>query len=384
MRAALARLQRNEPETYRAQDYSLNYFRALNQRIDAFSAINLAAGPFDETVDGIRVIGLRYLSPGGSSAFADALDMLQPTHLLVRAPFVPILKQGLDRNLSVLPLLADSFPRPTHPLKAARNWIREKKLAHVLNDPRISFVANHNIPACQDLAKIGVRPDKIVPWDWPSDRVPDDYAPKALPESKPFRLLYVGAISEAKGVADLIKAFEASPWLQAHATLDIVGNGEVDVMRAMIQSEASQNRITFVGPLPNPAVLERMHKASLVIVPSRACYPEGLPGTIYEALTVRTPLLLSDHPMFVRFLEANAGVRFFEGGNPESLAINAQRLLTSAADYRSLSEKTAAAFDSIHCPNLWHDVIENWLQGDRHGYLADRAGAWQRANARNE
>ena len=40
-----------------------------------------------------------------------------------------------------------------------------------------------------------------------------------------------------------------------------------------------------------------MSAHDIVIVPSRHDYPEGLPMTIYEALAMRTPLVVSDHPM---------------------------------------------------------------------------------------
>ena len=75
--------------------------------------------------------------------------------------------------------------------------------------------------------------------------------------------LYVGRLTEEKGIATMIRAFESTN-LQAH--LNIVGEGP---MRAEVEAAAGRDsRIRYLGRKPQLEVLELMAKARCVIFPS--------------------------------------------------------------------------------------------------------------------
>ena len=75
------------------------------------------------------------------------VEQLNPTHLIVSAPIVPLMRWGLGQGLPVLPLFADSFRGAS-----LRTKLRNARLAWVLNDPRIRYVGgdffNDPIPVC--------------------------------------------------------------------------------------------------------------------------------------------------------------------------------------------------------------------------------------------
>ena len=75
--------------------------------------------------------------------------------------------------MDVLPCLADSFTLSTIglsplkvPVRIFKHHLGCRRLTKLLNDAQIRWVSNHNIAACRDLVRIGVDPQKIVPWDW--------------------------------------------------------------------------------------------------------------------------------------------------------------------------------------------------------------------------
>jgi glycosyltransferase involved in cell wall biosynthesis len=105
-----------------------------------------------------------------------------------------------------------------------------------------------------------------------------------------------------------------------------------------------------------------MREHDAVLVPSRHAYPEGLPMTIYEALCARTPLLVSDHPMFAGKVVHETSALVFRASDPLSLAQQATRLSRDAELYKRLSCESAAAWQALQCPVTWGELLTRWLR----------------------
>ncbi len=56
--------------------------------------------------------------------------------------------------------------------------------------PTILWVCNHRQISTQRLIDLGIKPAKVVAYDWPAVRHPSQYQPKWLDRSKPVHLLY--------------------------------------------------------------------------------------------------------------------------------------------------------------------------------------------------
>lgn len=374
----LERREQGEGETYRAQDYSVDWVLDRRPSCEAISVIAIgAADDYDTQVSDLSLHGAPYHGrASGGARITSLLDRLKPTHIVLRTPITEVFNWSARNNAALLPLLADSFVSEGFSPRALRGRLRARRLARALNEIRIATVSNHNVAACADLVRIGVDKEKTIPWDWPAARVPSDYVPKRV-GSGPYELLYVGMACRAKGLGDLIAAFSSDPWLREHASLDVIGDDEERVGLAAEADRAGLGGVVrFHGRRPNAEVFARMRDAALLLVPSRHSYSEGLPGTIYEGLTVRTPIVMSDHPMFKAYLKEGEGVAFTPEADPTALALTVRSVLTNPDRYAALSQRTADAFDRIRCSNLWHEVIEAWLAGDPDGWLAERRGAW--------
>ncbi|MEO1656930.1 MAG: glycosyltransferase family 4 protein [Pseudomonadota bacterium] len=378
MKATLERRQSGLAATYRAQYYSVDYVVELARTLENCTVISVdAESDYQASQEGLELRGFKYYSGQGPERLQSSLEEACPTHIVVRTPLFEVFDYAKRHGAKVFPLLADSFLASGWSPRDIKARFNAWRLARALNDPMIDVVANHNVAACRDLVRIGVQHQKIIPWDWPSEKTPSDYEPRALPSGGPFRMLYVGGVIEAKGVGDAIEAFAGSQWIRDNCRLDIVGAGNgMDDLKRTAASVATPDSIVFHGKQPNHIVLEMMREASLVLVPSWHEYSEGLPGTIYEALTVRTPIIMSDHPMFLAYLTDNQGVAFVPEKDPAAIASRAEQLLTDPSAYQALSETTSAAFDRIRCPNLWHEVLGAWLKGDPDKYLQSRLGKW--------
>jgi glycosyltransferase involved in cell wall biosynthesis len=106
-----------------------------------------------------------------------------------------------------------------------------------------------------------------------------------------------------------------------------------------------------------------MHAGDVVVVASRHEYPEGMPQTIYEGLISRSPLAVSDHPMFVGRIEHRRSGVIFEASNPASLYEAVHDLVNDAVLYERLSLDSDQFASSFHGPLKWDQVITRWLRG---------------------
>ncbi|MHA7873293.1 MAG: glycosyltransferase, partial [Hyphococcus sp.] len=273
------------------------------------------------------------------------------------APSRQILQWATRRGIDTLPLLADSFEQ-----KTLRSQVSAMMLGRALNAPNIRAVGNHNIPASLSLRRIGVRPEKIFPWDWPHALTPDQHPVKTHVAGDKPEIVYVGSIAIDKGVEDCIHAARILLTQGRDFSMSLIGDGPyAREAKAEIERAGLSDHVFLTGRLSHDEVVQRLKTASLSLVPSHHSYPEGLPMTIYEALATRTPLAISDHPMFQLYLKNAGAARMSPQKDAQSLAASILSLLDDAEAYQAASEATAALWHRIKCDLTWGRLIEAWL-----------------------
>ncbi len=357
-REAVARLRSGGAENYRAQRYTVEYVENLVDRVDAVATITgFTDEKYDETLSsGGRVIGLGFRDRFDAAQVSEAIQRFNPTHVVLRTPQVALLKYVANSKIPTLALLADSFPNAS-----LRDRIKRFLSVWYLNRATIQRVANHGRTAARQLVNSGVRKEKVIAWDYPQFASPAQRLAK--PGVSGRDIVYVGPLTEAKGVVDLLDASSRLAANGCPVNLHYYGKGDVDWLRALAKDRGIDGSTRLHGQVPNAQVIEAMAAADVVVVPSRHEYPEGLPLTIYEALCSRTPLVVSDHPMFVDCLKHNESAMIFPAGNSAALAESIRMLLQDRSLYQKLSEASDAAWAAIQIETKWHMVIDDWLFG---------------------
>ncbi|MZP28777.1 WecB/TagA/CpsF family glycosyltransferase [Heliobacterium undosum] len=139
--------------------------------------------------------------------------------------------------------------------------------------------------------------------------------------------LYVGRLSEEKGVGILIEAWRHfDGWRGGDHSLTVIGDGP---LRTALEQAARGLPVIFTGVLPLDQVMERMKKSRLVIVPS-TCH-ETFGRTVVEAYACGRPVVatrLGNLPDIVA-----DGITGFlvEPENAADLAEKTKRLLEDSA-----------------------------------------------------
>ena len=142
-------------------------------------------------------------------------------------------------------------------------------------------------------------------------------------------VLYVGRLSEEKGVDVLLEALARAPGLRA----DVVGDGPArSSLERLAATLGVRDRVRFHGRLAAGDVHRRMREAAVVVVPSR--WYENMPITVLEAFAAGVPVVAS----------ALGGIpELIEDGRDGTLVPPEEPMLLAEA-LRPLTEDPARAF----------------------------------------
>lgn len=376
---ALDALDRGEPEAYQCQAYCVAYWRRI-ARTHPLTVIQLADGPFDVTHDDgrIRGIAMRLWDQTRPPDVIRALADSKPELVVCFTPLTPVLAWCDNRGIPCLPIFADYIRQPgLRKRGGAREFYRNWLLGRTLRSAHFPLVCNHNLTASRSLRLLGLQDDVIVPWDNPPtiEPRPPKTAPRGLREGQGFSILFVGSVTEDKGVGDAIRALAVirQRKLGWECSLSIAGWGAFDEMNALATSLGVADLVTALGKVPQQRVGELMTQHDACIVPSRHSYPEGLPFAVFEALASGSPLIASDHPVFENRIVDGETAAIFKAADPDSLADTLVRLGQDRALYARLSAAGAHAYRSLFIGIEWASLMDAFIADPRgnSGWIRD-------------
>jgi glycosyltransferase involved in cell wall biosynthesis len=361
-REAVQRFEANGDETYGYQRFSVNTVAKLTEKFDRVSVLCISTPePYCEILhNGVQAIGAGVQDNTlNINEIIQCVQSQQPDRLIVRTPYPSaLLRWAIRRKIPTLAAFADSFQQ-----NGLKSRVKNFLFARTLNHPCIEWVANHNIGSCVSLKNIGVEPNKILPWDWPANKTPEQIPIKQLDsDTSEITIFYAGMLMESKGVGDLLDAVALLRTDGISVKLNIAGSGELHTFVQRAKDLKIADIVNFLGLVPHHQVVSTMMDSDLVTIPSRTEYPEGMPKTINEALCTRTPMVISNHPVFERIFENQKNAMIFESGNPQLLAQRIRELLTDPGIYTRLSEASLQTWKQIQIPLKWDALLEHWLE----------------------
>ena len=161
--------------------------------------------------------------------------------------------------------------------------------------------------------------------------------------------VYVGRLSQEKGVRTLIKA-----WAGIDMKLKIIGDGPLRNELTKLSEKELQN-IEFCGYLDRKTILEIVSDAAFQLVPSE--WYEGFPMVLLEAFSCGTPVIGSDIGSIGEIVvNGETGLKF-EPGNPEALKDAVLSLLSDSENLKQLRKSTRKAFDQKYSKNISYDIL---------------------------
>jgi glycosyltransferase involved in cell wall biosynthesis len=206
--------------------------------------------------------------------------------------------------------------------------------------------------------------DQFVSGGLPAERIlvkPNsvgDPGPRPAPPSASTTVLFLGRLTEEKGLDTLLRAWQRAP---ARLRLVVAGGGPLE---AAVRARAPE-RVEVVGPLPGPEVRRSLLSARALVFPSTWYEGQGLVAV--EAAAAGTPVVLSDH-----------------GAMTGLFAPGAEELLFPPADVDALVDRLARLDDDRFVDRLGGFVRRRYEERYTHTTALERLESTYRSVVRSD
>jgi glycosyltransferase involved in cell wall biosynthesis len=190
--------------------------------------------------------------------------------------------------------------------------------------------------------------DKLIEGGFPADRIvvkANSVEDTGIGLGQGDNFLFVGRLSEEKGVAVLLKA-----WARAKTArrLKIAGTGPEEMnLRA---AAAQMANVEFLGQIPAERVRVELGKAAAVVFPS--IWYEGLSRVVIEAFSKGTPVIASGiGPIGSVVQDGRTGV-LFRTGDAEDLARTLEEFPPMGAELSGMRERAREEYESSYADDM--------------------------------
>jgi glycosyltransferase involved in cell wall biosynthesis len=159
-------------------------------------------------------------------------------------------------------------------------------------------------------------PIEVIPYGFPPANSIREY--KTISKSRPLKLLFVGGLSQRKGIANLFSAVEK---LKNSVELTVIGNKPKNNCPALNEA-LSKHR--WINSLSHAEVLKTMKEHDVLLFPSLF---EGFGLVITEAMSQGTPVITTDRTAGPDLIEHGRNGWLTEAGSSEALQESIEDIL---------------------------------------------------------
>jgi glycosyltransferase involved in cell wall biosynthesis len=169
----------------------------------------------------------------------------------------------------------------------------------------------------------------------------------------PKRILFLGNLTERKGVSDLLRAL-ATPGLDYNLAVSIAGGGDVAGYTEMAQMLGISHFVRFEGWVDQDKAAELISAADVLVLPS---YDEGLPLVILEALANSVAVVCTPVGEIETVLTDGVNAHFVVPGDVGSIASALHRTLSDDGFRHQLEANGHAIYEAQFSINRFFDTI---------------------------
>jgi len=156
------------------------------------------------------------------------------------------------------------------------------------------------------------------------------------------RVLFVGNLSERKGVSDLLQALALPGFDTSRTQVTLAGGGDVAAYQAKAEQLGIQDFVRFAGWSDQQQVAQLMAQADVLVLPS---HDEGLPLVILEALANGVAVVCTPVGEIPSMLTDGANARFVPPGDAAGIAAGLQHVLKDTAFRQTLESNGQALYE---------------------------------------
>lgn len=156
------------------------------------------------------------------------------------------------------------------------------------------------------------------------------------------RVLFLGNLSERKGVSDLLQALAQPGFDDLPLEVVFAGGGDVEGYTAKAQALGVGDTVRFAGWCDQQQVAELMSQSDVLVLPS---YDEGLPLVILEALAHGVAVVCTPVGEIPAVLSDGVNAMFVEPGDIDGIAEVLQKVLREPGLLQTLGRNGRAIYE---------------------------------------
>jgi teichuronic acid biosynthesis glycosyltransferase TuaC len=162
-------------------------------------------------------------------------------------------------------------------------------------------------------------------------------------------MVSVGRFVEAKGLRELVTAFQALAALDPKASLALVGDGNMKAeLEALISAAGLSQRVHLPGGMPPEQVAEWINAADLLTLPS---WSEGYPNVVVEAVACGRPVVATDVGGMREILDDSNGL-IVPPRDPKALTTALAACLARSWDQATIAARIRRTWDDVAADTL--------------------------------
>ncbi|MDB5890307.1 MAG: glycosyl transferase, group 1 [Polaromonas sp.] len=222
-----------------------------------------------------------------------------------------------------------SLPRP---LRAVTRWVFSlPSSCVVLGTAAQRFVIDElKVPASRVEIVINGVPEPVERLRFPS-------------EPGIRRVLFVGNLSERKGVSDLLQAVAVSGLDRAQLQVTFAGGGDVEAYQNKANGLGLEGCVVFEGWSDQKKVADLMARSDVLVLPS---YDEGLPLVILEALANRLAVICTPVGEIPSVFTDGVDALFVRPGDITGIADGLRKVLEDTTLRQTIASNGRALFET--------------------------------------
>jgi glycosyltransferase involved in cell wall biosynthesis len=182
----------------------------------------------------------------------------------------------------------------------------------------------------------------------PADRIvvkPNAVADPGCGAGRGNYLLYVGRLSEEKGIRVLLQAAHQGDGFGM--PLKIAGTGPLE---DLVKDAESSGKVEFLGNQYRVNIYHLMQDASLLLFPS--LWYEGLPMVIVEAFATGLPIIAGNIGAMAQLITHEKDGLLVESGSAEGFQAAVRRIISSPEFAAKLRRNARASYQALYTPEI--------------------------------
>ena len=226
------------------------------------------------------------------------------------------------------------IPKPARKLIAGAYGAMEKVAVRIFS---------HSFTVTQPIVERFASPKVSLVTNYP---VPEELT---LADAQPYlqrppNILYVGGISEPRGIRELVAALDLLP-TENPARLLLAGRVFPEIFLDQLRPLPGWKRVEFLGFQSRPDVARCLGRARVGMVTLRSTpnHLHSIPVKMFEYLAAGLPIIASDFPFWRSLLDKHNCALFVDPSKPAEISKAIQWILDHPDDARQMGERGIAA-----------------------------------------